>query len=110
MDGPVQASARRNAALLAAVLCAVALLAPTTAKAATGQTHTGVHLIKVVAAAAANQQVLNLRPDQPHVLSAASQPSLRWASSATTATSATIARSCTADSPRMRGPPAHGCS
>jgi hypothetical protein len=110
MGGPVKASAARTTALLAIVLCTLALLAPTTAQAATGKAHTGVHLVKVVAAGSAHQHAQTLRLDQPHVLGAGRQPSISWAFDAATARSATITRSCTADSPRMRGPPGDGCS
>jgi hypothetical protein len=110
MGGPVKASTARTTALLAVVLCTLALLAPTTAMAATGKVDTGIHLVKVVTANATHPHVLNLRLDQPHVLSAGGRPSVGWAFEAATGRSATIARSCTADSPRMRGPPAHGCS
>lgn len=110
MDGVVRAPMRRMTALLATALCAFALLAPTTAKAATGKTHTGIHLMTAVAAGNPHQHALTPRVDQPHVISTGSAPSIRWSSGTATATSATITPSCTADSPRMRGPPAHGCS
>jgi hypothetical protein len=110
MGGAVRASALRTTALLATVLCALALLAPATAKAASGKAHPGHHLVKVIADGAPHQHSLTLRLDQPHVLSGGSRPSIGWASEAATATSAPITPSCTAESPRMRGPPAHGCS
>lgn len=110
MDGPAKASAPRTPALLAVVLCTLALLALTTAKAATGTARTGVHPVKIVAAGSPQHHGLTVRLDQPHVLGAASPPSVGRASRASTATSATITPSCTVDSPRMRGPPAQGCS
>jgi hypothetical protein len=108
-DRGVRASTTRTLALLAAALCAFALLAPTTARAATGETHTGIHLVTAVAAGFAHQHALALRADLPSVVSAGGAASVGWAFGAATATSATITRSCTADSARMRGPPADGC-
>ena len=61
-DRGVKASAARTTALLATVLCAFALLAPTTAKAATGKANTGIHLVKVVTVGSPNQHAMTLRP------------------------------------------------
>ena len=96
-------------ALLAAVLCAFALLAPTTAGAATGTAHTRIHLVKAVAAGSAHQNASAPRADHPSVVSAPAGPSVGRTFGTATATSATIPPSYTADLPRMRGPPAHGC-
>ena len=109
MSGTTQASVSRATALLATVLCAFALLGPAAATAATGQAQTGIHLVKAVTAGTLHQNAVSLRADQPHVIGTASAQSTGWAAAASTATSATIVPSCTADSPRMRGPPAHGC-
>jgi hypothetical protein len=108
-DRRVKPSVARTTALLATVLCAFALLAPTTAAAVTGNAHPGIHLVKAVAAGPAHQHASALRADQPSVVRAGGGSSVGWAVRAATTTSATITPSCTADSPRMRGPPAHGC-
>ena len=109
MGGAVRTSVPGTTALLATVLCTLALLAPN-AQAASGKATTGIHPVKIVAVGSPHQHALTLRADQPQVLSAGSRPSMGGAFGAATATSATIAPSCTADSPLMRGPPAHGCS
>lgn len=111
MDGTVTASLRRSRSttLLATVLCACALLAPVTAQTATGGAQTGSHVAKIVAVGSTQQQLPALRPDQPHPVTADDRHVLAWSRVTRTATSAMIAPSRTADSPRMRGPPAHGC-
>jgi hypothetical protein len=109
MDGAVRVRVPRITALLAAVLCGFALLAPPSADTAAGAVNTGNHLVKVVTAGAAHQQTPTLRLDQPPVLGTEGQSSVGRGSSTATATSAEITTSCTVDSPRTRGPPEHGC-
>jgi hypothetical protein len=109
MNGATRASVSRATALLATVLCAFAILGPTTARVANGDAHTSIHLAKAVTAGSSHQNALTLRADQPHVISAGSAQPTRWATARATATSATIIPWFTADLPRMRGPPVHGC-
>ncbi|PZS33922.1 MAG: hypothetical protein DLM58_06715 [Pseudonocardiales bacterium] len=111
MDGVITALVRRTRSitLLAAALCALAMLAPTTARAATGKAHSSIHLVKVVALSSTHQHLPTLRLDQPHAVATDNRNVLVWSRIAATATSATIVPSPTADSPRMRGPPAKGC-
>lgn len=111
MRAAAGASMRRTGttAILAALLCAVALLAPSTAQAATGAGHTSIHAVKVVALGPTHQHPHTSRLDQPQPLSTAGQARHVPVSGTATATSSTISSLATVDSPRTRGPPAHGC-
>ncbi|MEP7022069.1 MAG: hypothetical protein ABI808_15605 [Pseudonocardiales bacterium] len=99
----------RSITLLATALCALAVLAPTTARAVTGKAHFGVHLVKAVALSSTHQHLPTPRLDQPHGVATGNGPALVWSRVTATATSAAITPSHTADAPRMRGPPAKGC-
>ena len=100
----------RTTAVLSALMCVIALLAPSTATAAAGHARAHLHAATIVAAATVHLHAPALRPDQPHLLSPAVHPRHSVAVARVTATSATITTSRTVDSPRMRGPPMHGCS
>lgn len=111
MQAAAGTSVRRTGAtaILAALLCTLALLAPSTAQAATAPAHTTVYVVKIVAAAAAYQHAPAFRLDQPQPLTAAGRARHVAVFGAATATSSTISSLATVDSPRMRGPPADSC-
>lgn len=94
--------------ICAVLLCAFALVAPATAKAATGHTHPGVHAIKLVQAHATEHHYTALRLDVPNALGTARADSSVAALVSVTAGSSKIVSGTTVQSPRTRGPPAEG--
>lgn len=111
MGGAARTSIRRTGvtAILAGLLCAFALLTPTSSRAGTGPLHTGIHVVKVVATTASYPHAPALRLDEPRLLSAVDRPGYVPTFTTVTATSSTITSLATGGSPRMRGPPADRC-
>ncbi len=119
MDGGVGTATRRShatalratstTAICAAVLCVLALLAPTAARVGTAHVPTSHHGLTIAVAIAADHGLHGLRLDHPQVLGGPGVPGNAIASAATTARSSSIVSPVTVDSPRTRGPPVDGC-
>jgi hypothetical protein len=111
MDGTLGRSVRRArpAALLGALLCIIALLAPSAARGTTGHARSHVHIAAIFEVGFSYQHLPALRLDHPQLLGAVACTQHLPAFGTATATSSKIAIAATVDSPRMRGPPADGC-
>jgi hypothetical protein len=111
MGHAVRSSTRRrpNTAICAALLCAIALLAPATKKSSALHSELGMHALRVVAVGSTDQHTAT-RLDTPHALGTARAGWHLVAAAPATATSSKIISGYTVDSPRTRGPPVDGRS